>query len=207
MDSANFLERKSMEEMFADYAFGRLSPEAAADFERSLPQYPDLEQELVEVRAVFGRVARTAFTEQFDRETRNLSVNVLKRLENKGKVRRTLTRLLPAAALAAAAVAFVMLNRPPDAPYQWQTNQNFVLATDADYLTDQTAPDELAEAIAGIGEIHDEPAAPLSDSNASELVAAVATPVNSSLLTDDLLLELNDTDLDNLLENNNETSL
>lgn len=72
-----------VQQQLPDYAFNRLSAVDKAIFEESITLYPDLEQELEEVRKVFERVEQTDFEEKFARKTRNLSVDVLNKMQKK----------------------------------------------------------------------------------------------------------------------------
>ena len=86
-DEMNKLTYREMEEFLPDYVFGRISTEDKIKFEEQLPQYPDLQDEIKQVKAVFHKIENMNFDKVIFRRTRNLSVKVNDRLENK-KARR-----------------------------------------------------------------------------------------------------------------------
>ncbi len=83
------LNYKGMQEMLPDYVFGRLSAEDVELYENNLPDYPDLQDEIEEVRKVFGKVETMDFDKKIAQRTRNLSIKVMNRMEiYKAKQRR-----------------------------------------------------------------------------------------------------------------------
>ncbi len=68
-----------------DYAFNRLSEEEKIIFEKSIAFYPELQKELEEVKKVFSRVEQTDFDGKLARKTRNLSVDVINKFQQKKK--------------------------------------------------------------------------------------------------------------------------
>ncbi len=74
-----------MQELLPDYAFGRLEPELRTAFEQNLSKYPDIQEELNNVQAVFSKVEATDFDAIFNKRTRNLSVAVNNRLSKPKK--------------------------------------------------------------------------------------------------------------------------
>lgn len=105
---------KEMQENLPDYCFGRLSEEDKAAFERTLPQYPDLREEVDEVGAVFQRVEEIDFDSIVGKKTKNLSVKVQNRLRaGEGYNRKMVLAwryIFPVAAMVLLAFVF-MLNR------------------------------------------------------------------------------------------------
>lgn len=79
------LSYKQMQESLPDYVFGRLSPEEQAVFESSLPAFPDLQDEVSQVREVFSKVETMDFDRVIEAKTRNLSVRVNDRLNKRKK--------------------------------------------------------------------------------------------------------------------------
>ncbi len=75
--------RKEMEELLPDYLFGRLSAEESKRFERSLPQYPDLESEIEEVRKIFRLAEKIDFNRLVEKKTKNIEERVLSKLNNR----------------------------------------------------------------------------------------------------------------------------
>jgi hypothetical protein len=76
------LTLKDMQELLPDYVFGRLSVSDKNYFELSLPDYPEIREEINEVKAVFSRFERMDIDKIFESRTRNMSVKVNNRLEN-----------------------------------------------------------------------------------------------------------------------------
>lgn len=217
MDSnnTNILDVRTMQELLADYAFGRLGEEERAAFERSLPKYPQIEEELREVREVFSRVDRTEFVRHYDRKSRNLSVNVLKYVEKKSNTRRSLGfRMLPALGLIVVGIIAVTLNYSPKTttpPLAVQTSGGLVMAKDAEFVAEQSTSDELAEAVSSLGSAVSlvqqdyEPVMPsLSAGNAADALASISSPITNGMLEEDLISTLSDTEFSTLLENSDD---
>ncbi|MFC2131702.1 hypothetical protein ACFLSQ_09730 [Bacteroidota bacterium] len=93
-----------MQEMLCDYAFNKLPDEERQVFENTLPEYPDLKQEIKEIRSAFEKVEAIDFNKNISRHTRNLSVKVNQRLARETQIPngfRILNKfLIPAAGLA-----------------------------------------------------------------------------------------------------------
>lgn len=110
------LTRKQLEEMLPDYAFGRLGAEDSLQFEQSIEEYPDLNQELRDIQSVFSKVEKMDFNSILENRTRNISVRVQQRLASKNSQSSSFSRLfrfvIPTAALAAMAY-FVFTSDSP----------------------------------------------------------------------------------------------
>lgn len=74
------LDRNSIEEMMADYAFGRLSSNESQIFEASIKDHSDLLDELEEINKVFNRVDELDFNKVMKESSRNVSVKVLNKM-------------------------------------------------------------------------------------------------------------------------------
>lgn len=111
MDEKINFTRKEMEENLPDYIFNRLSPDNIIKFEQSLPDYPDLIEEIKQVRVVFEKLEKidfdkVAFDKLSDLPTRvnarlNKNINQQKIYSRKGKY---LVPALAAAVLLALAL-------------------------------------------------------------------------------------------------------
>jgi hypothetical protein len=77
---------EEMQELFCDYAFNRLAEEDRILFEQNLIDFPELQQELVEVSQVFNKVESVDFDKKISSHTRNLSVKVNEKLSGKSKL-------------------------------------------------------------------------------------------------------------------------
>ncbi|MBI5324763.1 MAG: hypothetical protein HZB41_05740 [Ignavibacteriae bacterium] len=98
------LNYKDMQEMLPDYVFGRLTQDDIILFELHLTKYPDLQEEIKQVKDVFGKVEAMELDKKITQKTRNLSIKVNNRLEAKNiKQRRfsfTMRFLVPSLGLA-----------------------------------------------------------------------------------------------------------
>lgn len=74
-----------MQEYLPDYLFGRLSQKEREIFERSLQHYPDIVEEIDNVRKVFSRFDKMNFDRYIERKTRNIPFKVHSKLQNKQK--------------------------------------------------------------------------------------------------------------------------
>jgi hypothetical protein len=111
------LSYREMQELLPDYAFGRISDSDKINFETTLPDFPDLQQELKDVKAVFSRVEEMDFDAAINRKTRNLSVKVNNRLAAKSKKKTSVRRLAPALLVIIASILVFNI---------WGTNEKVV---------------------------------------------------------------------------------
>lgn len=74
---------EKMRQNLPDYVFGRLSKSEKAEFERELPNYPELEKEVAEVRAVFAKAEKIDFDAVLGQRTRNLSIKIKERVRGR----------------------------------------------------------------------------------------------------------------------------
>lgn len=83
MEPKNY-NRKELEELLPDYVFGRLNSEEKELFEKLIQNYPDLIQEVENVRNVFARLQCMDIDSLLDKKTRNIPFKVSQRfLERK----------------------------------------------------------------------------------------------------------------------------
>jgi hypothetical protein len=120
MDTQRTDDRRRLEQMLPDYAFGRLSPEEAREVERQLGSYPELLREVEELRAVFERLESMEYLRGLERRSSILSVLVLNRWKAREAERQhrawwkpVVLFLLPSLALALFALWWTS---PPSAP-------------------------------------------------------------------------------------------
>jgi len=111
------LSHKQAEEMLPDYAFGRLQTEDAVLFEESIIAYPDLEQELIEIKSVFSKVEKMDFNSILEHRTRNISVRVQEKLNapksHSDKMSTVFRIVIPTVGLAAMALFFFINENSP----------------------------------------------------------------------------------------------
>ncbi len=80
------MTRKEMEELIADYAFGRLDKETYEAYSKNLVNYPDIAQEIEDTKKVFAKIESMDFNGIIENRTRNLSVKVnQRRISKKSK--------------------------------------------------------------------------------------------------------------------------
>ncbi len=118
------LTLKEMQEMLPDFVFKRLSDEDTRKFLGSLHNYPELQKEIDEVRAVFSRFERMDVDKIIQMRTRNLSVKVNNRLAAKKKApvgSRFLKYIAPAFGLAFMVAVVIS---PDSFNFLMNSNQN-----------------------------------------------------------------------------------
>jgi anti-sigma factor RsiW len=111
MNNQSSLSRAEAEAMLPDYVFGQLTEYEKDVFEASLANYPDLKEEMADMQLVFKYLEKEKYKNMHAQRTRNLSVSVLKRLEQKDLRRKRIIRgaSFGIPGLAAAATAFIMM--------------------------------------------------------------------------------------------------
>lgn len=80
----NKLTREQMQDLFCDYAFGKLSDDDKRAFELTLPDFPDLKNEILEVQTSFGKLNTMKMDKKIGQYTRNLSIKVNKKIGEQG---------------------------------------------------------------------------------------------------------------------------
>ncbi len=95
----SILSREEVEGSLADFAFGQIEETRHLAMERALPHYPDLQEELEQIRTVFARFDKMEFKADLSLRARSLSVHVHENLarqrERNGMRNHSLKRLLP----------------------------------------------------------------------------------------------------------------
>lgn len=71
-----YFSYSEMQEHLPDYIFGRLSPLEREIFERTLPNFPDITEEIERVRKVFARLEKMNVDKFIDRKTRDIHYKV-----------------------------------------------------------------------------------------------------------------------------------
>lgn len=97
------LTYKEIEDLLADYAFGRLNPDQKKLVDNSITNYPELEKEVNEIREVFSKVEKIDLNAKFEDQTRNISVKVMNKLEKK----RTRAGFMPKVVFPTLGVLFI----------------------------------------------------------------------------------------------------
>jgi len=89
MENKNtILTYDEMQDLLADYIFNRISEKDKELFEKSLPNYDDIQKEVADVRAVFDRLEKMDIDKVISKRTRNLSVKVNEKMAVNPKTRR-----------------------------------------------------------------------------------------------------------------------
>jgi len=103
------LDRRQLEQLLPDYAFGRLPAEEAQRVEAALQRYPDLAAEVEALRAVFQRLESMPLMQELERRSSILSVLVLNRWKEREAARQHMARLKPLLALLLPVAALLLL--------------------------------------------------------------------------------------------------
>lgn len=84
------LDLDEMKELLTDYAFNKLTTNEALIFENNLKDYPEIEEEIVEIRNAFSKVNKDIIRENLQKKTANLTYKIkLKQYElDKNKTAR-----------------------------------------------------------------------------------------------------------------------
>jgi hypothetical protein len=127
----NELTYKQMQEMLPDYVFGRVTLSEAKAFEDNLDQYPDLREEVANVKKVFVEVEKMDLNKKISQKTRNLSIKVKNQINNeKSKHRKPLLGIgyvLPIIGIIVAGVIFYIYFQSLN--YTSEMDQNYAKKT------------------------------------------------------------------------------
>lgn len=66
------LSKDEMLDLISDYSFGRLSPNEEKLFEFNLVKYPELKEEIIEIRKAFSKVNKEKLQNELDNRTANM---------------------------------------------------------------------------------------------------------------------------------------
>lgn len=97
---------KEMQQMLPEYIFNELTISEAEAFENQLINYPDLQKEVEDSKAVFGKIEKIEFNDEISSRSRNLSIKVNHRLKNNSK--RENIKLISRIVLPTAALAIIV---------------------------------------------------------------------------------------------------
>jgi hypothetical protein len=131
---------KEMQELLPDYVFDRLTPEDKQLFESHVNKYPDLQNEIKQVRAVFARVDAMELDKKVSLRTRNLSVKVLNKMEYRtpGQKRLSFAMRYVIPTMAMAALLLIIFTFPGKKAVQPPSGQT-VAAKTHDILSQKDA--------------------------------------------------------------------
>ncbi len=105
------LSLKQMQELLPDYVFDRINEDDKLVFEQSLPSYPEIQNEIIEVRTVFKKMEMMDIEKPMRDKSRNLSVKVNQKLaQNKKYVYKSnlsIKILMPLMAMLVAGTMFL----------------------------------------------------------------------------------------------------
>jgi len=103
MKKDDIFNYKQMQELLPDYIFNRISEKDKFKFEKELPKYTDLQDEIKEVKSIFAKLDKMDLDKTLAHYSRNTSVKVNNRLASKKQkmpfFNNTLKYLIPTAAL------------------------------------------------------------------------------------------------------------
>ncbi len=147
MENKNtILTYDEMQDLLADYIFNRVSEADKVLFEKSLPNYEDIQKEIADVRAVFNRMEKMDIDKKISKHTRNLSVKVNNRLASNPRSRRfrlVNKYLIPTFGVAVIIVLFMThdFNQKENThlAHKTFTTQNFIKFDENDFKNLNTA--------------------------------------------------------------------
>ena len=97
-----------MQELIPDYVFGKISSSDREIFERTLPDYEDLQNEIEEIRSAFNKVEEIDPASRIEQRAKNISVKVQQRLEYEKDLKLPGFAKLFAPVLTVAAVVYIL---------------------------------------------------------------------------------------------------
>lgn len=181
--SETILSHERMEEMAADYALGSLAEADIPLFELSLPQYPDIQEDVRRIREAFAQFDKEDMLERQTRSVRTLSVHVQQQLGSRRSLfaNRSLRHAVPALGLAVVAL---FLFAPGGLVYRSGSTMD-VASPESAAVTRSTAPSLAASLVT-----QDDVRAILADTKSADPVAvAVGISASTSLSDVDLMTE------------------
>ncbi|MBK9246774.1 MAG: hypothetical protein IPM69_01340 [Ignavibacteria bacterium] len=108
---STILSKNEIQDLLPDYAFGKLAETEKVHFENSIPHYPELQSELLEIRNAFLKIENLQYDSSIDQRTRNLSLHVNERLNKKREIQFRVVRLtryvIPIIGLAVLALFYI----------------------------------------------------------------------------------------------------
>ncbi|MGE5481140.1 MAG: hypothetical protein ACM3U1_12030 [Chloroflexota bacterium] len=157
------LSYEEMQQELPDYLFGRLSEERRRAFEATLPDFPDLREEIQGVRKVFAKVDRMDLDAKMEFRSRNVSVKVLDRLEARRRNAWTWRKAtVPGLGLIALVIIVFNLYKTPEddnikrqsTPATAKTEEVILNVIDSSDVASLLAtPKDSAEAAAAVNEM------------------------------------------------------
>ncbi|HYF04296.1 MAG TPA: hypothetical protein VEC36_13015 [Patescibacteria group bacterium] len=191
MNNQTSPSRAEMEAMLPDYVFGQLTEFEKDNFEKALEQYPDLQAEMTDMKLVFKNLEKTRYRDVQSQRTRNLSVKVLQRLEQKNARRKKVSRgfSFGIPSLVAAATAVIMLL--PQGSSFMEPDGGSSFSKEISSLISPSEAKGIIETAAGEG-ISASPVAYFSDYSLVSLDAELATitPSETEVIVAELSKEL-----------------
>jgi len=83
-----------MKDLLSDYAFGKMSEYEKSIFEENLSDFPEIENEVLEIRSAFSKINQSEIKENLDKRTANISYKVNQTKYSKQRNRNLLFSLL-----------------------------------------------------------------------------------------------------------------
>ncbi|MFN3194718.1 MAG: hypothetical protein ACE364_02045 [Chlorobiota bacterium] len=88
------LTEEEMRDLLSDYAFGKLSDYETSIFESNLSRFPEMENEIVEIKSVFSNLKKEKIKESLDNRTANISYKVNQKKYSKQRNRNLIFSVL-----------------------------------------------------------------------------------------------------------------
>jgi hypothetical protein len=135
----NKFDDNKMQELLPDYIFDRLNQQEKLEFEYNLPQFPDVQNEIEEVRQVFDRFDKMDFDKIVSEKTRNMSIKVNKRLSKRymGQSKFSVFSRLALPLAAVAVMVVFMINNTGNNPVSdLKQSQMEIISSKIDNIAD-----------------------------------------------------------------------
>lgn len=88
------LTEAEMRDLLSDYAFGKLTDYESSIFESNLSRFPEIENEIVEIKSVFSNFKKEKIKESLDNRTANISYKVNQKKYSKQRNRNLIFSVL-----------------------------------------------------------------------------------------------------------------
>lgn len=88
------LTEAEMRDLLSDYAFGKLTDYESSIFESNLNRFPEIENEIVEIKSVFSNFKKEKIKESLDNRTANISYKVNQKKYSKQRNRNLIFSVL-----------------------------------------------------------------------------------------------------------------
>lgn len=196
--------KKKLLEMLPDYVFGRLDAKDREFFEQNFHQFPEIEREVDEVKTFFSRLEKMDFDKIFAAHTRNISVNVLNKLDKKSKTSLSLVPrfAIPIIAVAVFFIAFQLTNNINNKNEYIAINKKNIEIIQQPIHKDSVVLDEISEN--EIAMIFDDAYTTSMDIDSSDYISEIDSTFNELASNEKAFYYINDFNVYNFIQDLNE---